>query len=152
MSYLLTHINQINNLMRSNNMVWPGRTMQEVVTEFGRAFTPALRPEGLNKMPDRECFCNATKLVQYDPSLVYVEGFALPDGIPIAIHHAWVMDQNGDMIDPTWSTAGTEYFGVPFLHEYHLKAMAASEMYSILDNWRWREIYSDDPELFLYKE
>lgn len=126
--------------------------MYDILLEHGRAFAPAPRPAHVPKMTDKECFRNATLMVEEDPSLIYVEGMALPNGLPIAMHHAWVVDASGKVIDPTWDTPGTEYFGIPFCPQYHLKAMLTSQYYGIMDNFKWRQFNDDAPELFISKE
>lgn len=47
----------------------------------------------------KECFRNALMMAQ-ERSLDYVEGYALGHGIPV--HHAWCLDADGKVVDPTW--------------------------------------------------
>lgn len=109
------------------------------------------RPAKMKKRKNGECFANATRLSLEYSDLIYVEGYALPKEVPVAIHHAWLTTTAGFVIDPTWSTLGAEYFGIPFNEEYHLRSMRESGYYSILDNYRWRDFMAHGPEEFLFK-
>jgi predicted ABC-type ATPase len=48
------------------------------------------------------CFQNSTELAMMHPELKYVEGYASPPGIGLPIHHAWCVDKDGNVVDPTW--------------------------------------------------
>ena len=73
-----------------------------------------------------ECFKNAFDLASDDPKLIYCEGFVL--GPRVAVHHAWVTDGTGRVIDNTLTEPATAYAGVPFgtsfLNVYHLRNRA----------------------------
>jgi hypothetical protein len=89
----------------------------DVVLKQGKFFTPSAfpRPKGIKKGADKECYTNAGRLALDHGEYTYVEGFALASnlgGLPFA--HAWCVDQQGNVIDPTWETSGTSYYGVPF--------------------------------------
>lgn len=59
-----------------------------------------------------QCYQNAYRLMD-NRSMTYCEGYAAIKGLGIPIAHAWVVDSDGFVIDPTWKD-GTEYFGVRF--------------------------------------
>lgn len=63
--------------------------------------------------PAKRCFESATLLALGDTSLTYVEGYGCTRQIGIAIHHAWVVDPQGRVLDPTWKE-GVAYCGLPF--------------------------------------
>lgn len=128
-----------------------GPASVEQVLANGRNFTPAPRPQHIPKRKDRECFFNSSRLALDYPELIYCEGYAIPEVIHMPFHHAWVTDQSGTVIDPTWKNPGVEYFGVPFSHEYLLLAMAGSGYYGIMDNLQWRQFASHTPDQFLFK-
>jgi hypothetical protein len=53
----------------------------------------------------RQCFRNAWNLSHRHPELTYVEGFGSNSaGIPL--HHAWTIDEDGFVQDPTWREPG----------------------------------------------
>lgn len=128
------------------------KTMYELLRDHGvRYKAPATpRPKGMRKFRDKECFRTSVNL-SIDMGWTYVEGFAVPKDIPIPIHHAWILI-DGEVVEPTWSDAGVEYFGIPFKREYLMKCLLESEMYCVLDNYKWRDVGFHDPDDFLFKE
>jgi len=87
----------------------------------------------------KQCFDNAYRLARRWPKRYrYVEGIAC--GI-IPMHHAWVLNAAGEVVDPTWSLysrLGTEYFGVIIPLDI-AKQVRNRKCLSIIDNWssRW---------------
>lgn len=86
------------------------------------------------------CFMNATwRAINY-PTLTYVEGYVSTHGVPI--EHAWCVDANGVVVDPTLepNTDGRilGYFGVPFETEYLRKATFKNKVYGLL-GWKSRK-------------
>lgn len=122
----------------------------KLVSDYGIDFVPFLRPPGMPKMMDKECFSNCAGLVLANDDLVYCEGYAKVEYMEFFILHAWLMLPDGTMLDPTWKTMGAAYRGIPFATEYLRRVMVESEMYGILDNYRWREIYTASPETFVH--
>lgn len=61
---------------------------------------------------------------RYGGTLVYVEGFAAWESFDPPVHHAWVADADGRVIDPTWGyRSGGVYFGVPIVPRYIQKLL-----------------------------
>lgn len=72
-------------------------------------------PSPLSSLPQlapRQCFFNAllTAIVQ---GLPYVEGMAFSPFQDAAWHHAWNVDERGQVVDRTWGV-GRAYLGVEF--------------------------------------
>jgi hypothetical protein len=69
---------------------------------------------------ERDCFRNARSLARTAKGLRYFEGFALgeDDALGLIFHHAWCIDPEGLVVDPTLQTHGRSdsdrfsYFGV----------------------------------------
>lgn len=84
-------------------------------------WTPRPLPRAVKPMTPKHCFDNALRLSRRRRGFRYVEGYAL--GV-IPVHHAWCVDPEGYVIDPTWASItpdmvdgndiGTSYFGVVF--------------------------------------
>lgn len=91
-------------------------------------------PEGVARMPAKECFANAL-LTAAEHGLTYVEGWAL--GV-IPVHHAWCVDEAGRVIDPTWAEPGSDYCGVPMALDYVDETTDAKGTYGVLDWWQER--------------
>jgi hypothetical protein len=104
---------------------------------------PAEYPSGV----PRGCFANSQKILfsrdGKRDGLVYVEGYACSGslGFPFPTEHAWLVDPEGRVIDPTWEDPETStYFGVPFNPEYVAGTIRkAGVVCSMIDNFhdRW---------------
>jgi hypothetical protein len=86
------------------------------------------------------CYKNATHLALANETLTYVEGKVATCGI--AIDHAWCVDADGVVIDPTLEQPARQddtfarvggYFGVPFRSDYLRKAALTNKVYGLLD-------------------
>lgn len=91
----------------------------------------------LPRGPMKQCFMNATHLALDDPDMTYVEGKVFCHGI--GIDHAWCVDDEGFVHDPTIPDNSdghiSNYFGVPFNTAYLRKAIFWNKVYGLLDAW-----------------
>jgi hypothetical protein len=91
-------------------------------------------PDHLRKGVVKECFKNAAELA-LETGWTYCEGYALGTIIPVI--HAWVIDDEGNVIDPTWEPNGIEcreYYGVEIPTDFLLKTILRREKYGVIDN------------------
>jgi hypothetical protein len=80
----------------------------------------------------RECFMNALNYAT-ENGMIYCEGYAC--GV-IPVLHAWCIDKEGNVIDPTWEK-GKDYIGVPFKTDYVLDFTERHLVYdSVIENYR----------------
>jgi hypothetical protein len=84
--------------------------------------------------PMKQCFGNAYRRMMHK-KLHYCEGFASTGIIPV--HHAWLVDMQGNVIDTTW-VDGLEYYGVEFETEYVIGTVLARGCYGVIDNFQFR--------------
>ena len=77
------------------------------------------RGRGYRKQTPQYCFHNSWNYSLIFPDLTYYEGYAY-SGL-MAVHHAWCVDPDGLVVDPTWRAKNYklpedkwEYFGVGF--------------------------------------
>ena len=113
--------------------------MEAFVLATGRAWTAKPRPANVRQMTPKYCFDNAYRLAARSRGrLRYVEGYATTY---IPMHHAWTVDRDGNVVDPTWEYdadsrlgADTPYFGTEFPLE-SVRAARAGGCYSVIDNW-----------------
>lgn len=105
---------------------------EALVLQEGRRFYPRPLPAETKKMKGRECYKNAL-LYASKNNLLYCEGFAYAreTGAALEIPHAWVVDKNGYVIDPTWGE-GLAYFGIAFSLDYVLKITLRDEHYGMI--------------------
>ena len=86
-------------------------------------------------MPRKQCFKNAFTLAGSNPGvLAYVEGLALTCGIPL--HHAWCVDRDGNVIEPTWPDMGEAYFGVALDIDAMRAHVLAKGTYGFIEGFR----------------
>ncbi|WP_404870951.1 hypothetical protein ACI1MP_37500 (plasmid) [Kitasatospora griseola] len=93
---------------------WAHQSVYELVLAHGRWCTPAPLPAGIWPLAEQECFANAADTEAAHPGLLYTEGFAMVEGLPMALAHAWCTTADGDVVDPTWTDLpGAAYLGIP---------------------------------------
>ena len=83
----------------------------------------------------KECYANAAHLAIWNKKLTYCEGQV---HTIMPIEHAWCIDEDGVVVDPTLDTDGRVgdihgYFGVPFRTDYLKRALMANKVYGLLD-------------------
>jgi len=74
---------------------------QEFLLRVGTAGIAQPLPPAYSRMMPNACFQNIAGLVRGSRHLRYCEGFALQQGFWLPIHHAWAIDTEDRVIDPT---------------------------------------------------
>jgi hypothetical protein len=90
---------------------------------------PRPRPPGVRRRAEQACYRNAFLVVTDHPSWRYCEGFALAQGLPFPIPHAWCVDERGTVVEVTWKDAGAGYLGVPLEPRAVAEIVAASRRF-----------------------
>lgn len=85
--------------------------------EHGEEFEANPRPDWVPQMTVKMCFANCFKLaMENQDKLAYCEGYVLSSDLPIPIHHAWCVEEDGTLIEPTIGDKAEgetiTYFGV----------------------------------------
>lgn len=135
---------------------------EALVLEHGTDYTPPasiaqnqrlMAEYGVEPGELKDCFANAGRECVFraasTPHLTYVEGFAA--GV-IPVHHAWLVTDDGQVIDPTWGTGraserfeelgsndigpGVAYRGIPVDQEALSKLVFRRGTWGA---WDWRE-------------
>lgn len=116
----------------------------DFVLQHGEVFDPIPLPNEFEYGPEKACFGNSLMLAEF-LGLTYVEGYAFgPADFPI--HHAWNVDDEGRLIDVTWSAIseetgermpmpGAAYLGVRFSIGRADDATWNGDA-SVLDDWK----------------
>jgi len=131
-------------LVKTMNRTPIGRffSMGEFILAHGREFNATSNelPKGVRLGKLGHCFENAAKLAIAQGAYTYCEGYAM--GI-IPVLHAWCIDANGDVVDPTWNRGqrdriGMSYFGIAFTTKYLIHHLCEYEKYGLIDAWEHR--------------
>lgn len=108
------------------------------VVRHGTSFPYRSLPSHIPRMELKECFSNSLELIQSFPELIYCEGYA---SCVVPIHHAWCIDSDGYVVDPTWleeSAVNAEYIGVPMDTDFVINYVCNRGYYGVLDDWQNR--------------
>ena len=125
---------------------YPGSFAELCLTQ-GKAWSKADRKK-VKAAPPGECFRNASELALANPELTYVEGFGCTAQVGMALHHAWVVDPQGKVIDPTW-LHGTSYCGVPVETTALQKIMLDTNTWGVFGSARLPRWVAEDPDSWL---
>lgn len=71
------------------------------------------RPKGFRKGRRNQCYMNASRVALRRDDVVYCEGFAVSEKLPIPLSHAWLLTMDGEVVDLTWDHGTASYFGIP---------------------------------------
>ncbi len=112
------------------------RGQEDFILQHGQGFAPR-KPKGYRWRKARNCFGNTHKLVMYDPTLRYVEGYGLT-GLGIPLEHAWAIDEDNQVIDTTWrwndGSPPEGYFGVIYPTQLVNQIILRKKCYGVLDD------------------
>ena len=122
---------------RSSVIDRPYANFEEFVLQNGRQFNVMPFPARYKRHTTylKACFLNAYNLAAKYPELKYAEGYAKAETVCSGLH-AWVVDKDGNAIDPTWQDAGVDYFGVIFNMNYVNRVLQQKKEYGVIDNWK----------------
>jgi hypothetical protein len=108
--------------------------IEEFVLANGRAFPRRHKPYNLG--PIKRCFENASLLALHR-DFTYCEGFVWKPKLLMAIHHAWVINKRGQIIDSTMrDQKNAQYFGVEFSDDVLRTELVRNGVYGLLDHGR----------------
>ena len=118
----------------------------DLVLALGEGMIGEPRPEWLDRMTPQACYSNCWELCLDSENLTYYEGYGLKKGLIIPVSHAWVVNEEGRVIDPTWTEPETAvYWGIPIDRNVLVEASTRTGMSAVLesdwmaDNWFLRE-------------
>lgn len=124
-----------------------GRGMCAFVLEHGREWTPSPLQEKspIKRGAPKQCFFSSQAILMkllkkgLEEEYTYVEGYASSGelGFILPVHHAWLADREGRVIDVTWNKPeASVYFGVPFRSRYVFEMIEkSSRCHSLIDHF-----------------
>jgi hypothetical protein len=133
-------MNLISTYLEQYQSFFNGKTLESLTHKHGEFMnSQKFDPKKYKRISKtkKECYRNAYYLVQKYPELTYCEGFAISAHLPIGIHHAWAVDENNNVVDPTWDNPEeSEYFGIKLNIDLINEVIVETGMWGILTNVR----------------
>ena len=128
-SDIITYLECVTHLVdKHNNSKLKYPCLEAFILRNGQDMQYQPLPNNINRGKMKMCFKNA-----YDTALQhgydYVEGYAI--GV-IPMLHAWCVDKNLNVIDPTWED-GACYFGVIFPMNYVNSIILRRKRWGVMD-------------------
>jgi hypothetical protein len=106
--------------------------MYQVLHEKGQEFNRM--PVKLTQLgPRRKCYMNAYRLSMQYANLRYVEGVATTTDLNLPMEHAWCVDDDGNVYDPTWDN-GADYFGMAIKMDSLVECMRKTGVYGFFND------------------
>jgi hypothetical protein len=128
-------MSEIRNYLERCVSLWPDQSVMRFLLEEGRSYPIGPETYAGDRGRPQSCFRNSAELAQMRRGLTYVEGKVACHGVPI--DHAWCIDTNGVVVDPTLRDNDdghiADYFGVPFRLAYVMTALRINGFYGVLD-------------------
>lgn len=113
----------------ANGMVAP---LEDLVLAKGIEVLGQPLPEGFKRGKLKACFANAGKLAL--KGWPYVEGYAASKSLALPMPHAWVLDGEGGVVDPTWEhPEDCHYMGVLVPPQAYARALVRNRVWGVLD-------------------
>jgi len=132
---LLSHLKQSADQINSLNSRFPGKykSNEALILDYGIAFENKIKSPILGE--PKACYQNCFEVMLNRPDLHYCEGYAIDENLPLALIHAWLINNESEVIDPTWlDERKAVYFGVVFNKEFVINMSTETKSYSILEN------------------
>jgi hypothetical protein len=85
----------------------------------------------------KSCFDNCYQALWKYSQLNYCEGFAINSNVLIPVSHAWLVNNHGEVIDPTWTEDNYQqniYFGVVLNKIFVREMVKKNKIYGIVDS------------------
>lgn len=147
--FLRSRLNSIIRFRKDNGNIHKQYYLEvELILKYGMGFKRVIPlPVGVRKRKEQQCYQNVYQAICDNPGkYYYCEGYASIDG-RFFCRHAWLINKNCEVIDPTWGD-GKHYYGIIFKFPYVMNSMAkVGKFISMLEN-----LYECGDNLFLIRK
>ncbi|BAZ47091.1 hypothetical protein NIES4102_41370 (plasmid) [Chondrocystis sp. NIES-4102] len=109
------------------NLYWKYAGFEELVLDLGVEMSFSPLPEDIKLGFQKGCYYNSFRVLVDNPDLIYCEGYALQSDLSLPLIHAWLVNEDGQIIDPTWNNCNTVYLGIPFNTEWFIKLLRSRD-------------------------
>jgi hypothetical protein len=119
---------------------------------LGQARRSRPLPKDVRAGQMKQCYMNAGRLATERPQFIYCEGYARRKGVPLAVHHAWCLDEEGYVLDLTWPyDEENEYLGVALHDRFLLESLSANGYWGILSEHLPDSVVKHHPRTYLHE-
>ena len=106
-----------------HNRDWKYGGFEELVLDCGVETSFAPLPKNIKRGLPKSCYYNCFQLLREDLNLTYSEGYALDLELLLPLIHAWLVNKDGEVIDPTWNNCNAAYLGIPFNTQWFINLL-----------------------------
>lgn len=119
--------------------------------DLGQARLTVPLPNDVKQGKMKECYMNAGLLSTERPEFAYCEGYALRNDV-FPMHHAWCLNEQGKVIDPTWPhDEKNEYLGVALNHMFVVMSSLKTGLWGILSERLPADVTEAHPKTYLHE-
>lgn len=111
-----------------SDLNWKYAGIEDLILGYGLEMSAIPLPANIRPGRQKTCYHTCQQLSFSRKGLTYVEGYALCSEVSFAVEHAWLINTNGEVIDPTWNPPGLAYLGIPLKTKW-LKSILDSRIH-----------------------
>lgn len=110
------------------------KSTQALVLAYGIPFSKQVKSKLRGEV--NSCYKNCYQLVGPNKNLHYCEGYATSNELDMAVPHAWLVDETGAVVEPTWTNLEMEevaYYGVVLTRSFLRQMALKTKVYGVLE-------------------
>ncbi|MCT7986457.1 hypothetical protein NG796_24605 [Laspinema sp. A4] len=110
------------------------KSTEALVLAYGIPFTKQAKLKFQGEV--NACYQNCYQLLGPNKNLHYCEGYATSKNLDMALPHAWLVDETGAVVEPTWTNLELEevaYFGVVLTRSFLRQMALKTKVYGVLE-------------------
>ncbi|MBW4599714.1 MAG: hypothetical protein KME29_08870 [Calothrix sp. FI2-JRJ7] len=116
------------------NPMYKYKSMEKLILEVGKPYLTIAKNSKLKGTP-KNCYENCFNIIRKRQDLIYCEGYASDDIVTFVFTHAWLINDKGEVVDPTWQDASNVvYFGAAFNRDFVIDFVTKFKEYGILES------------------
>jgi len=132
LAYLQKSVESLNSINR--NFLGKYKSNEALVLDYGIIFNKQIKPSSIKGKPSLY-YQNCYEIMCDNPDLHYCEGFAVHEKLPLPLTHAWLINNESEVIDPTWLDRGeTAYLGVVFNKSFITKRLIQTQSFAVIES------------------
>ncbi|BDA71816.1 hypothetical protein CAL7716_059820 [Calothrix sp. PCC 7716] len=115
------------------NPMYKYKSMEKLILEVGKPYVTTAKNSKLKGTP-KNCYENCFKIINKYQDLTYCEGYATDDEVSEIFTHAWLINEKGEVVDPTWrEPSNPAYFGAAFNRDFVIDFVTKFNEFGVLE-------------------